>query len=238
MKDTSKNNLWTTFMEEYRLYFKSNDELWYETFELVKSFIDENKKLPSCEATGSSEKSLGGWLANNRNAYKNKLHAMKEPAKYDIWTSFLDEYREHFKNQDEIWYEQLAELKCYITEHKKRPSEVSKNDNEASLGRWLAGQLRSYKNKTHGMTNPKRYKSWTEFIELFNEYFDTGGKEAGEFVYAAENLLKFINIHYDFLKEQFIYKKKNMLFNGDFYWFLITEYQQYISIVNPQPLNN
>jgi hypothetical protein len=73
---------------------------------------------------------------------------------------------------------------------------------------------------------------------LFNEYFDTGGKEAGEFVYAAQNLLKFINLHYDFLKEQFIYKKENMLFNGDFYWFLITEYQQYISIVNPQPLNN
>ena len=72
--------------------------------------------------------------------------------------------------------------------------------------------------------------------ELFQEYFNTGGKEAGEFVYAAENLLKFINKHYDFLKEQFIYKKENNLFYGDFYWFFITEYQQYISIVNPEPL--
>ena len=73
--------------------------------------------------------------------------------------------------------------------------------------------------------------------QLFNEYFDTGGKEAGEFVYAAQNLLKFINIHYDFLKEQYYYKLEHSLFRGGFYWFLITEYQHYIAITSPEPLN-
>jgi hypothetical protein len=73
--------------------------------------------------------------------------------------------------------------------------------------------------------------------ELFTQYFDTGGKEAGEFVYAAENLLRFINIHYDFLKEQYFYKLEHNLFRGGFYWFLITEYQQYIAITSPEPLN-
>jgi len=73
--------------------------------------------------------------------------------------------------------------------------------------------------------------------ELFTQYFDTGGKEAGEFVYAAENLLRFINIHYDFLKEQYFYKLEHNLFRGGFYWFLITEYQQYIAITLPEPLN-
>ena len=71
---------------------------------------------------------------------------------------------------------------------------------------------------------------------LFQEYFDTGGKEAGEFVYASENLLKFINIHYDFLKAQYYYKIEHNLFFGGFYWFLITEYQQYIGITSPEPL--
>jgi hypothetical protein len=74
--------------------------------------------------------------------------------------------------------------------------------------------------------------------ELFKQYFDTGGKEAGEFVLAAANLLKFINAHYDFLKEQYYYKKEHNLFNDSFYWFLITEYQQYIDICSPEPLNN
>ena len=73
--------------------------------------------------------------------------------------------------------------------------------------------------------------------ELFNEYFNTGGKEAGEYVYAAQNLLKFINIHYDFLKEQYYYKLEHSLFRGGFYWFLITEYQHYIAITSPEPLN-
>jgi hypothetical protein len=73
--------------------------------------------------------------------------------------------------------------------------------------------------------------------ELFKEYFDTGGKEAGEFVLAASNLLKFINAHYDFLKQQYYYKKEHNLFNDSFYWFLITEYQQYIAITSPEPLN-
>jgi hypothetical protein len=73
--------------------------------------------------------------------------------------------------------------------------------------------------------------------ELFQQYFDTGGKEAGEFVYAAQNLLRFINIHYDFLKEQYFYKLEHNLFRDSFYWFLITEYQQYIAITSPEPLN-
>ena len=73
--------------------------------------------------------------------------------------------------------------------------------------------------------------------ELFQQYFDTGGKEAGEFVYAAQNLLRFINLHYDFLKEQYLYKEEHKLFRGGFYWFLITEYQQYIAITSPEPLN-
>jgi hypothetical protein len=72
--------------------------------------------------------------------------------------------------------------------------------------------------------------------QLFQEYFDTGGNEAGEFVEAAPNLLKFINLHYDFLKEQYYYKVEHKLFVGGFYWFLITEYQQYVSIVCPEPL--
>ena len=74
--------------------------------------------------------------------------------------------------------------------------------------------------------------------ELFKEYFDTGGKEAGEYVLAAANLLKFINAHYDFLKLQYYYKKEFKLFKDNFYWFLITEYQQYIDICSPEPLNN
>ena len=74
--------------------------------------------------------------------------------------------------------------------------------------------------------------------ELITYYIETGGKEAGEYVEAAPNFLKYINKHYDFLKEQFIYKKTNDLFNqGGFYWFLINEYQTYISINHPEPLN-
>jgi hypothetical protein len=80
------------------------------------------------------------------------------------------------------------------------------------------------------------YTNLSIINKLFQEYFDTGGKEAGEFVMAAENLLKFINIHYDFLKEQYIYKEQHNLFVGGFYWFLITEYQQYIGICCPEPL--
>jgi hypothetical protein len=73
--------------------------------------------------------------------------------------------------------------------------------------------------------------------ELFQQYFDTGGKEAGEFVYAAQNLLRFINIHYDFLKQQYYYKIEHKLFRDGFYWFLITEYQHYVAITSPEPLN-
>ena len=82
----------------------------------------------------------------------------------------------------------------------------------------------------------KDYTNLSIINQLFQEYFDTGGKEAGEFVEATQNLLKFINIHNDFLKQQYHYKVEHMLFNGDYYWFLITEYQQYIGSCCPEPL--
>jgi hypothetical protein len=155
---------------EYKPKEKSGDEVWYETFEQVKIFIDENKKRPSPTSKNETEKKLGNWIGFQQQTYKKKINAMKDTAKYDLWTKFIQEYREYFKSNNEIWNENLRDLKTFLNENKRRPSD-HKAGTEKTLGKWLSHQTTNYKNKEHGMKDQSKYNQWTDFLQEYQEYF-------------------------------------------------------------------
>jgi hypothetical protein len=147
MKDETRYNLWTIFVEEYKEYFKSDNEVWYENFEELKIFINKNKKRPSEDAKTETEKKLGKWLTHQCMYHKKKEYGMNDENRYNLWSSFLDEYKEYFKSDYDIWYENFQELKIYINEHKKKPSLSSQNTSEKKLGSWKNTQNKNYKKK-------------------------------------------------------------------------------------------
>ncbi len=71
------------FLEEYKEYFKSYDEIWYEKFDELKEFIDENKKRPYEKLKNNEEKQLGKWVSTQTQNYKNKKESMKDEIKYN-----------------------------------------------------------------------------------------------------------------------------------------------------------
>ncbi len=46
MKNTMIYNTWTDFINDdmYKEYFLDNNTIWFNSLELVKSYIDKNKK--------------------------------------------------------------------------------------------------------------------------------------------------------------------------------------------------
>jgi ribosomal RNA-processing protein 8 len=171
MKDERKYNLWTEFIKEYKKYFLTDDEKWYQMFGELKKFIDTTNTTPNKESESKNEKSLGLWVSRQKSLYELKKEAMSDETKYNLWTKFLETYKIHFKTDEEIWYENFEELKKFIHLNQKKPSTISKNETEKQLGTWDSSQRDNYKNKTYSMKDVIRYNLWTEFFETYKIHY-------------------------------------------------------------------
>jgi len=176
MKDPERYQRWKEFLEKYKEYFKSDNEIWNDNFIKLKEFINkpENKKKPSTTSIDIKEKELGSWLSNQQNKYKNKTQCMKDPYRRKLWKKFLEEYKEYFKTNNEIWEENFDKLKEFINkeENKRTPSQIAKDETEKDLGRWLVNQKQNYRKRIKSMNNESNYNQWTEFLEEYKEYFE------------------------------------------------------------------
>jgi len=192
MKYENKKKLWEDFLEEYKEYYISNQEKWYNNFENLKSFIDLHKKRPSSKSKKEEEEVLGIWLTTQKRNYKNNEKSMKDEDKKTLFKDFLEEYQDYFIGDEEKWYNNLEKLKSFIHLHKKRPNSLSKNEEEKLIGRWLVNQTKNYKNNFEGMKDVNRRQLWEEFIEKYKEYFISDEKKwQNDF----KNLKKFIDLH-------------------------------------------
>eukprot|EP00966_Prymnesium_polylepis_P297976 6885288-Prymnesium_polylepis.1 len=62
MKKESIRKKWDGFVEEYKVYFLSNEEEWEMNLEAVKAYIDKEKKRPSQVSKDETTKKLGSWI--------------------------------------------------------------------------------------------------------------------------------------------------------------------------------
>lgn len=143
---------------------------WYDRFDEVKHFIDENNKRPPQQSTNIKEKQLGNWINHQQQNYKKKSEGMKDETRYNLWTQFLEEYQEYFKDNDEKWNETFENVKQFINKKEKRPNKRSNNETEKQLGNWIGHQQQNYKNKNNNMKDETKYNLWTQFLEDYKEY--------------------------------------------------------------------
>jgi len=94
---------------------------------------------------------------------------------YNKWYDFInnEKYKTYFISNEDEWKNNLKELKIYIDNNNKRPSQCNKNNNIKILGNWIQNQIRNYKEKTYIMTNIEIYNDWTNFIndDKYKKYF-------------------------------------------------------------------
>ena len=168
---------WSLFIEEYKEYFKENEESWFEKLDCVKKYIDLNHKLPSTNDKNQEIKSLCMWISNQKNSYKKKEECMKKIKIYEAWSNFTEEYNEYFITYDELWFENLDKCKKYIDLKHKLPSTIDKNQEVSLLRRFINRQINKFNKKSNCIKNKEMCDMWTEFITEYNEYFKTNEKK-------------------------------------------------------------
>ena len=171
MKNEEIYNIWTQFINDYKEYLLNNDELWILRFNQVKDYIDENDKRPSQIDKNKEIKQLGYWISDQGKKYKKKQGIIKDEYIYNKWTNFINDYKEYFLSNEEIWYDSLNKVKEYIVENKKRPSQSDKNKEIGSMSSWVCTQQLNYKKKKEIMKNEEIYNEWTNFMNEYEEYF-------------------------------------------------------------------
>ena len=173
MKDENVKNLWEEFINIYKEYFSSNEEIWKDNLEQVKEYIDKHKKRPSSEDNDKDIKSLGKWLSHQSENYKVNKYIMKDKNTRKKWEEFINIYKEYFSSNEEIWKDNLEQVKEYIDQHKKRPSQLDKDKTIKSLGSWLDNQITNYKGNKKSMKEENIKKKWEDFIQddKYKQYF-------------------------------------------------------------------
>jgi hypothetical protein len=178
MKYNNIYNKWIQFInnEKYKIYFANQEQKFIINLNKVKIYIDNNNKRPSINNKDNNISYLGGWITTQQTNYKNKIKNIEDIYIYNKWTEFINDnkYKIYFQTNEENFIMNLNNLKKYINENKKRPSQHSKEKNIRMLGQWISHNTTNYKNKQNNMKDEKIYKKWTEFInnDKYKQYFE------------------------------------------------------------------
>jgi superfamily II DNA/RNA helicase len=171
MKDPERRKQWDEFVEQYKRYIMTKEEIWQENLNSVKQFLNNNKRRPSSKCgINQYEKRLGRWLEDNKKDYINQECGMKDPERRKQWDEFVEQYKRYIMTKEEIWQENLNSVKQFLNNNKRRPNSKSKKKHERSLGEWLIDRTCNYKKQKEGMKDPERRKKWEEFINDYKEY--------------------------------------------------------------------
>lgn len=173
MKQSDIRNKWEKFVEKYKEYFRSNEEIWHQKLNDVKKYIDKNKKRPSTGDENDNIKQLGTWITRQKNNYAKKIELMEQYGIRSKWEEFIKKYNEYFRSNDELWCERLDDIKKYINDNKKRPSLSDKNKETMRLGAWINTQQCNYAKEDNIMKQKNIRNKWKEFVEQYKKYFQS-----------------------------------------------------------------
>ncbi len=125
-------------MEQLNGWYWNRDDIFDETYNRLKIWIDVNKRVPLQKSKNVEEKKLGRWCSNKRNDKKiNKLDENK--------IKKLEQLNGWFWNLDDIFDETYNRLKNWIDVNEKVPSQMSKNLEEKKLGIWCSHKRKDKK---------------------------------------------------------------------------------------------
>ena len=101
MKNEEIYKKWDNFIndEKYKIHFVDPTEIWKNNLDKVKEYIDQNNKKPLRIDKNINIKSLGIWISDQIQNYKNKKKIMKNEEIYKKWDNFIneEEYKIYFK---------------------------------------------------------------------------------------------------------------------------------------------
>lgn len=189
MENIEIRDIWDKFRNHYIEHFKSNEEIWYEKFEEVKSFIEINEKRPSDKGSDKYEKSLGKWLSYQIQKRAKNQQIMTNTDICNNWDIFIVHYAKYFKTNKDTWYDNLEKSSLFIATNKKRPSGASNIEDEKKLGKWISHQLHTRGKTQQIMMEIEIRDIWDNFIRNHAEYFKSNEEKWYEKLNETKNYI-------------------------------------------------
>lgn len=173
MKYNDIRNLWENFINEFSYYFKSEQDIWNENLNNVILYIERYQKRPSSKDKDNIIRKLAIWLDHQKRNYDTNQGLINTNEQIRAsWECFIEQYSSYLKFQREMWLKNLEELKKYLINHHKRPSDKSKDIETRYLGHWLHNQITSFNGKQRIMKNERIRNIWEKFKEKYIDHLD------------------------------------------------------------------
>jgi superfamily II DNA or RNA helicase len=164
---------WEATLEKYSEYLIFNrDERWRLTLKEACAYMDEQKKSPSSADKNADIKVLGNWICKQKKSYaENKFIMKSNPVIRGEWEATLEKYNEYLiLDGDEQWRSSLKQSCAYMDEHKKMPTQYSKNAAIKKLNSWISNQKMNYAKNDCIMKKPVIRAEWEATLEKYGEY--------------------------------------------------------------------
>jgi hypothetical protein len=160
------NKIWNNFLLEFKKYLLNNEEKWYDKFDNLEKYIEENGKLPIHKQ--SEKDSLGLWVTTQNKNYRKKSQIMEKKEIYELWSDFLKKNNVLFLTKEELWNNDLKLVKEFIYKNGNRPKKNSVE--EKRIGNWLVHQIQNFKNEKNNMKDINIKKEFSNFCEEYKKY--------------------------------------------------------------------
>ena len=155
----------------------NSEEIWEKKLKEVKKYIDEYKKRPCEKSKNINIHRMGKWLSHQQHNYKKRQYIMKNNNISKKWKEFINDtnYKQYFLSNKQLWINNLDEIKIYINDNNKIPSQHDKNAYIKYLSNWLTLQKNNYLKQINIMKNKNIRNKWNEFINdnNYKQYFIT-----------------------------------------------------------------
>ena len=173
MKNENILKEWEYFTKKHCVLFRTNEEIWMDTFQKVNRYIEQYQSLPSSQSktTAQEIKTLGNWISSQRQNYKENKQIMKNEVIRNIWKDFTEKYSLMFMSNEEVWKSNLLSLENYIIENNILPSVNMSDDYSKKLGSYVHHQKHNYKNNKGIMKDPLIRQQWEEFTSKYPHLF-------------------------------------------------------------------
>ena len=158
MKDKKIHKMWSDFINDikYKRLVSYGPDRWEIDLQDVKEYVKKNKRLPP--ACGITSK-LGKWIQTQKENFnidiKHSKQIMNDVKIHDLWSKFLKEYNEYFKDTINLLLASSSEETPITEEPKPTPKKKSM-------------KLKTTAKKE--TTEQKRQRTKTEISELHQRY--------------------------------------------------------------------
>jgi superfamily II DNA or RNA helicase/SAM-dependent methyltransferase len=154
------------------------DDEWFKNYELLLSYVNQHKKLPSEKSPDEDIKKLAKWCASQRS---NKRENGRGRELDDEKIKLLDEITGWYWEMEDKWLEMRNETFNFARLNGRLPNtSKSSSKDEKILGRWVNKQRECYKCIKSIPPIPTRAKLTEERIKLLEEipgwYWDISEK--------------------------------------------------------------